>query len=162
MGTELGGSGGLSDAEIRGLVEALDDEYLAHATYEQVLADFGEDALPFANIVEAEARHIGALLRVFSHHGLPVPDNPWPGRVPRFESVADACRAGVDAEVANAALYDRLLTTTERPEMLEVYRNLQRASQENHLPAFRRCAERSAGGRGGEGGRQARRRGGRG
>jgi hypothetical protein len=48
----------LSDGEVEGLLAPLDDEYRAHATYTQVLPDFGEDLLPFANIVEAEARHL--------------------------------------------------------------------------------------------------------
>lgn len=117
--------------------------------------------LPFANIVEAEARHIDALLGLFRRYGLDVPDNPWPGTVERYASVADSCRAGVDAEIENAAMYDRLLASTARPDVLAVYRNLQRASQENHLPAFRRDAQRPDGGRGGQGGRGGRWRGGR-
>ncbi len=54
------------------------------------------------------------------------------------------------SEVADllAALYDRLLAGTTRFDVLETCRNLQRASQENHLPAFRRCAERGGPGRG--------------
>jgi hypothetical protein len=52
----------LSEVEITALREALDDEYRAHAIYTQVLANFGDDVLPFANIVDAEARHIDALL----------------------------------------------------------------------------------------------------
>ena len=48
----------LSDGEVEGLLTPLDDEYRAHAIYTQVLADFGADLLPFANIVEAEARHL--------------------------------------------------------------------------------------------------------
>ena len=49
----------LADAEIRALNEALDDEYHAWATYDQVIAYFGEVA-PFRHIREAEARHIAA------------------------------------------------------------------------------------------------------
>jgi hypothetical protein len=151
----------LSELEVSALQDALDDEYRAHATYRQVLADHGEDVLPFANIVEAEARHIDALVGLFHRYGVEVPENPWPGRVARFASVTEACRAGVDAEIENAALYDRLLVSTERPDILTVYRNLQQASQENHLPAFQRGAEHREGGRGGPGGRGRRWRGGR-
>ncbi len=42
----------LTETEIVALNEALDDEYRALATYDQVIADFG-DALPFNNIREA-------------------------------------------------------------------------------------------------------------
>lgn len=45
----------LSETESRMLNEALDDEYLAWATYDQVIADFGE-VRPFSNIRAAEGR----------------------------------------------------------------------------------------------------------
>jgi hypothetical protein len=135
----------LDDSEVRLLHEALDDEYRAWATYGQVIADFG-DVLPFTNIRDAERRHIEALLALFARYGLPVPDNPWPGRVERYASLREACEAGVAAEIANAALYDRLLAGTRRADILAVLRNLREASQERHLPAFQRCAQRGAGG----------------
>jgi hypothetical protein len=46
----------------------------------------------------------------------------------------------VKAEIENAALHDRLLRSTTRSDILFVY--LQRASQERHLRAFRRCVSR--------------------
>lgn len=131
----------LEPAEVRALEEALDDEYRAWSTYEQVIADFGA-VRPFSNIVEAEARHIEALLGLYARYGLAAPPNPWPGKVARYASVREACEAGVAAEVANAALYERLLGATRRPDLQAVFRNLQRASQERHLEAFRRCAAR--------------------
>jgi len=139
--------GGLSVAEVIALLEAIDDEHLAHATYAQVLTDFG-DVRPFSNIVDAEARHIDALATVMHRYGVPVPANAWPGRVPRYSSVTDACAAGLQAEIDNAELYDRLMAATSRPDIVEMFRNLREASQERHLPAFRRCAERSGEGRG--------------
>jgi hypothetical protein len=131
----------LAPAEVRALEEALDDEYRAWSTYDQVIADFGE-IRPFSNIREAEARHIEALLALYARYGLPVPPNPWPGKVARYASVREACEAGVAAEVENGALYERLLAATRHPDLLAVFRNLQRASQERHLEAFRRCAAR--------------------
>jgi hypothetical protein len=135
----------LTDPEVRALHEALDDEYMAWTTYDQVVANFGSVG-PFANIRDAEARHIDALKALFARHGLPVPANPWPGRVPRHDSVKAACEAGVAAEVANAAMYERLLAEVQRPDILAVLRRLQEASQQRHLPAFRRCAERETAG----------------
>jgi len=144
----------LNPEEIAALREALDDEHRAWSIYDQVLRDFGQVA-PFDNIREAEARHQQALEALFRLHGLPVPENPWPGKVPRFASVQEACLAGVQAEIDNAALYDRLLASTRRPEILAVFRNLQEASQQRHLESFRRCAGRSSdGGRGGHGHRR--------
>lgn len=131
----------LNTAEIEALRLALDDEYLAWTTYDQVLNDFG-DVRPFANIVGAEARHIGALKRIFERYGVPIPPNPWPGRVPRYDTVHDACVAAVRAEIENGALYDRLIASTAKADILEVFRNLRDASQERHLPAFQRCTDR--------------------
>jgi hypothetical protein len=141
----------LTETEIRALNEALDDEYRAWATYDQVIADFG-DARPFSNIRAAEARHIEALRVLFARYGLPVPENPWPGKVARYSSLQAACEAGVAAEIENSALYERLLASTQRPDILTVFRNLQQASRQRHLPAFQRCVERGAGGAGGRAG----------
>ena len=149
----------LNEIEIQVLNEALNDEYLAWATYDQVIADFG-DVPPFSNIREAEARHIEALCTLFARYGLPVPENPWPGQVTRYASLQAACEAGVAAEIANGEMYERLLGETQRPDILTVLRNLQEASQQRHLAAFRRCAQGLAAGGGGRGGR--RHRGGRG
>jgi hypothetical protein len=152
----------LTEQERADLIAALDDEYMARATYAQVIADFG-DVRPFTNIVEAEGRHVEALLTVFARYGEVAPTDTWPDRVPRYPSLDDACRAGVEAEVDNGELYERLLAGTDRADILSVYRNVQAASQQRHLPAFRRCVER-AGGIVGEGppspgaGRQRRRR----
>lgn len=137
----------LTEAEIRTLHEALDDEYHAWATYDQVIRDFGE-VPPFSNIREAEARHIEALRSLYARYGLPVPENTWPGRVDRYPSLQAACEAGVAAEIANAGMYDRLLTATERPDILTVLRNLQEASQQRHLPAFQRCVQSGGCGQG--------------
>jgi hypothetical protein len=131
----------LNAIETTALHEALDDEYHAWATYDQVLRDFGL-VRPFSNIRDAEARHIEALLHLFAQHGLAALPNPWPGKVERYPSLRDACSAAVEAETANAALYERLLASTDRSDILTVFHNLRDASQERHLPAFRRCAER--------------------
>ena len=135
-------SGTLTDREIEDLLMALDDEYKARATYRQVLADFGE-VRPFSNIVEAEQRHIDALLVLFERYGIEVPDDPWPGQAPRFSSIEDACQAGVQDEIDNAALYDRQVgrcecfqlpqRTATRADLtrLDIGRGRQHASQTN-------------------------------
>ncbi len=132
----------LTEIEIRALNEALDDEYRSWATYDQVIADFGQ-VQPFGNIREAEARHIEALCTLFKQYGLPVPGNPWPGKVERYTSLQAACAAAAAAEIANGAMYDRLLIVTQRPGIIAVLRNLQEASKKFHLPAFQRCAQSS-------------------
>ena len=130
----------LNSTEIEGLLKALDGEYHAWAVYTQVIEDFGQ-VRPFTNIQKSEAQHMAALVSLFERYDLTVPDNPWVGNVDSFGSIQDACMAGVEAEIANAALYDELLTTTERKDILTVYQDLQRASTSNHLSAFERCAQ---------------------
>lgn len=131
-------SGNLKDA----LIEAINDEYKARAMYRGVISKFGE-IRPFINIVEAEGRHIDALLPMFAKYGFAVPEDDWESRIKSPESILEACRTGVEAEMENAEMYVRLLeSTTDYPDVQAVLKKLQRASTENHLPAFQRCVER--------------------
>jgi rubrerythrin len=140
------------------MAAALDDEYKARATYRAVLAAFGA-VQPFSNIVEAEQRHAEALLALYERFGETPPTDRWAGRVGAPASLAEACAAAIAAELDNAAMFDRLLGTVDHPVVLTVLRNLQEASCERHLPAFRRCLAREAGGGGlGAGGRRRRHR----
>ncbi|MDH3493286.1 MAG: DUF2202 domain-containing protein [Acidobacteriota bacterium] len=131
--------GELKKEEVDGLLLALNDEYLATAIYKGVNEKF-DDPRPFANIVRAEERHATMLKDLFETYKIPVPDNPWLENAPAFDSVMAACEAGVEAEIVNKELYDKVLKSTPRDDILFVYKNLQRASEENHKPAFERCA----------------------
>lgn len=125
------------------LVEALNDEYKARATYQLVMEKFGK-IKPFINILQSEERHIQALLPLFEKYQIPIPVDNWKNRVTIPDSVVSACQAGVEAEIENGEMYQRLLAMTEGyPDVQRVFLNLQRASQENHLPAFQPCVQRS-------------------
>jgi rubrerythrin len=141
----------LDEKTLDAMREALEDEYRARASYRKVIEAFGP-VRPFANIVEAEDRHAKALLALFERFGVEPPQDTWPGRVKAPSTLVEACRAGVEGEIENEAMYERLIAQITDPEVLTVMRRLQRASQERHLPAFRRCLERetSGGGRGRE------------
>jgi hypothetical protein len=55
--------------------------------------------------------------------------------------VDDACSVGVQAELANASLYNDLLSeTSSNSDFQAVFKQLQSASLNQHLPAFQRCA----------------------
>ncbi|MBG0745867.1 MAG: DUF2202 domain-containing protein [Planktothrix agardhii KL2] len=124
------------------LTEAIEDEYKARATYRLILNKFGA-IRPFVNIVESEERHIQALMPLFSKYGIALPEDNWVQRVEVPASVQEACQAGVQAEIKNAQMYQRLLDLTQGyPDVQRVFLNLQSASQNNHLPAFQRGAER--------------------
>lgn len=135
------------------LCAALDDEYKARATYRAVIAAFGE-VLPFAHIIESEQRHVDALLGLFAARGWQPPADAYAEGVTVPATFAECCRLGIDAEVENAALYDRLnALAAGDAEVLWVFGNLRRASAECHLPAFRRALEHPGGSPIGMGGR---------
>lgn len=124
---------------VTALKMALDDEYKAKATYLKVIEDFGERR-PFVNIVRSEQRHIEALLPFFERYGVETPKNNYLGNIPGYASFQDACSAGVLAEIDNVKLYSKIFAITDDPQLKKVFENLQWASQERHLPAFRRCS----------------------
>lgn len=130
----------LDGDEAEALMLALDDEYKAWSVYEQVIADFGS-VRPFTNIQRAEENHIAALVTLFDRYGLDVPTNEWLGNVSTFDTLTEACEAGVQAEIDNAELYDQLFTMVDNPDIIQVFTSLQQASETKHLPAFERCAD---------------------
>jgi len=135
------------------LDEALLDEVKARDTYRKIIETFGP-VRPFINIVEAEQRHIDALLALYEKYGIPLSALPDPAEIEVPGSLHEACELGVAAEIDNIALYDRLLAASEPLDVQAVLRRLQTASRDHHLPAFQHCSERGAGGgRGRRGGR---------
>ena len=134
----------LTDTEHAAIIEALMDEYHAWNVYTQVIQDLGP-IRPFTHIREAEARHAAALQALLQKYGLPVPPNKPDSAIPHFSHPLEACQAAVKAELENSALYERLLDSTRRDDILRVFRNLRDASEQRHLPAFRRCLARYSG-----------------
>jgi hypothetical protein len=121
------------------LTEAINEEYKARATYQAVVDKFGQVA-PFTNILQAENSHVEAWKRVFQINGITVPADPHAGKIAAPVDVKAACVAGVAAEKEDVALYDRLMKETTDAEALRVMTEQRKVSQENHLPAFERCA----------------------
>jgi len=123
------------------LVTAVQEEHKAEMLYRSVLATFGPDTVPFALIVEAEANHVDAIEALFTRRQLTPPPSTWsPASFEPFATVALACAAGVEAETEDAAFYTPYLQRDDLPQdVRNVLTNLQRASLENHLPAFERC-----------------------
>ena len=52
-----------------------------------------------------------------------VPDDLGADMVPRFSSLHEACLAGVEGEIDNAAMYDRLIEATSHADLVEVFEN---------------------------------------
>lgn len=120
------------------LDRAIDDERHARAFYEAVMKKHGEYR-PFSNIVYAERRHEAALLGQYERLGLTPPADTWKGkRIDVPDTFAEACDASAVAEVRNGRLYDTLMAEVKDPEVLAVFEQLQWASLQRHLRAFRR------------------------
>lgn len=128
----------LTEAEAVALQEAILEEYGAYNLYRAVLTQFG-DVYPFNRIVLSEQQHTAALVRQAEKYGVAVPENPGLVNPPVFSSLAEACQAGMDAEIADAALYDELKLVTTHEDLIRVYNRLQSASLNSHLPEFEAC-----------------------
>lgn len=151
-------SAGVESGDAAALRAALEDEYRAEATYAAVIAAFGE-VRPFINIIEAERRHAAQARAQMDRLGISYdPANPFLGTLTAPASVLAACEQGVEAEIENIALYDKLLPTIVDPEVRATLTRLQAASRDKHLPAFQRCVDRGGQGDGGRGRGAGRRR----
>jgi hypothetical protein len=128
----------LTDGEQDALKQAILEEYGAFNLYQSVIAQFG-GVIPFSQIVKAEQQHINALVRQATRYGVTVPANPGLEVVPNYDTLSEACEAGVAAEIADAALYDELKPAVTQASILQVFNNLQNASLNSHLPAFQAC-----------------------
>lgn len=133
-------AGNLSNQAKEALVEAINDEYKAHALYEKIIEKFGL-VKPFSMIIRAEEQHISSLKSLFDKYGLEIPKDNWADKVSAEGALQQVCQAGVDAEIANAKLYkDKLLPMISEYEDIKlVFINLMNASQEKHLAAFKKC-----------------------
>lgn len=132
----------LEEKEIKALELALEDEYKSWATYNQVIKDFGE-VRPFINIRESEARHIEALLSIYRFYDIVPPINKWIDTAPHYSTLNEACISALKGEIENVALYDILLKSTNKTDILAIYNALRTASMERHTPAFKRCVDRN-------------------
>ncbi len=107
---------------------------------ESLLEEFG-DVEPYATIYEAELRHADALVNQLERIGAEVPENPYIGQIAAPADLQAAAQAWAEGEVANAELYDKLLSLTDDPQLVKVLNNLRSASLDSHLPAFEEAAE---------------------
>nr|WP_272211100.1 DUF2202 domain-containing protein [Marinicella sp. W31]MDC2876981.1 DUF2202 domain-containing protein [Marinicella sp. W31] len=129
------------------LTRSLEDEYHAAAFYDAVITAYGP-VRPFVNIIAAEQQHADAIINLMAVYGMAVPENTMLGSeavaaaVPG--SLAEACSIGVEAELENRSLYDGELipAVSAYPDIVNIMEALRDASENNHLPAFVRCAGR--------------------
>jgi len=141
---DFGAKGALQDTSItmeEALVYAIQDEYLAQSRYDSIISEFGS-IRPFSNIKAAEQRHITALLSLFQKYNVKIPANTAKQYVSAPATLKEAFQHGVDGEIANIAMYDKLAAIPALPQDVKmVFTQLGNASK-NHLQAFRRGLSR--------------------
>lgn len=121
---------------------SLYDEYHAYETYKKTIETFGE-IQPFTNIIKAEQNHINVLLVLCSKYGVETPINNWSDKIELPNTPAECCEVGVVAELDNIKMYDDLLQyVAQYPDIQDVFYQLQAASYNNHLVAFRNCVQK--------------------
>lgn len=124
---------------------AIEDEYLAKAEYEKIMAEF-DVTRPFSNIMKAETQHISALLPLFDKYDIAVPADTASEYLVIPDTLAEIYGIGVEAEIANIAMYEKFLTDPDLPEDVKaVFTALMNASK-NHLKAFERGDDRISSG----------------
>jgi hypothetical protein len=119
---------------------AIQDEYLARAEYAAIIKKFGSFN-PFANIIRAEESHVSWLVDAYKGARLAVPEDRAASLVAAPESQKAAFEAGIEAEIANIAMYDSFLASpfmakSENSSLKALFTRLRDASK-NHLAAFR-------------------------
>lgn len=134
-----GAKGALSSSTLsvpQMMTYALQDEYLAQARYDNILGTFGY-IRTFAQIKEAEMRHINVLLPLFERYQVPLPVDISQSFVSTPENIKAAYAAGVQGEIDNISMYERFLSLDIPNDMRTVFSQLRNASL-NHLAAFER------------------------
>jgi hypothetical protein len=116
------------------LTVLINDEYKARAEYVALVEMFGEVS-PFTELIEAETQHISALANQFLVYGFDVPEDNGSLYAVVPATLEEAYAIGVEAEVANIALYENFLTQDLPTNIERVFTNLMNASQ-NHLASF--------------------------
>jgi hypothetical protein len=116
---------------------AVYDEYHAYETYRKTIETFG-NVTPFSNIMQAEVRHFNALEPLLVKYNVPAPINNWYDKIELPNTLLECCEVGVAAEIDNVKMYDNLLSYVDQyPDVKDILYQLQAASYNNHLPAFR-------------------------
>lgn len=136
---DYGAKGALNAATLtlpQMLTYALQDEYLAQARYNNILGNFGY-IRTFAQIKNAELRHINALLPLFDRYQVQLPEDVSQFFVTTPNIIKAAYAEGVQGEIDNISMYERFLSLAIPNDVRAVFTQLRNASL-NHLAAFER------------------------
>ncbi|MEG0774289.1 DUF2202 domain-containing protein [Clostridium sp.] len=116
------------------LTYAIEDEYIARASYALVIEKFGEQT-PFIDIVKAEGIHINAVKLLFPKYDFPVPADNSKNYIKAPASIKESLEMAKQIEIDNVAMYEKFLKQDIPNDVREIFLGLKSASQE-HLKAF--------------------------
>ncbi|WP_456399108.1 ferritin-like domain-containing protein [Mesoaciditoga sp.] len=114
------------------LLNALQEERLAAATYQVVIDKFGE-VEPFTNILKAEEQHIAAVENLLKVNNIDIPKNNVTAEAP--ETLEEAYAKTIEVEKEDIALYEKMLPDISDTMIKTVFTRLTNAS-EWHLKTF--------------------------
>lgn len=120
---------------------ALQDEKLAQAEYEVILNTF-DVTNPFTNIAKAEITHEEALIGLYEARDIEIPTFDATDHVVIPETLSEIYVIGVEAEIANIAMYNTFLEQDLDDDVRSVFVALRDAS-ESHLQAFERGVDKT-------------------
>jgi len=126
------------ESTLGALTKALEDERKSAAMYMAVMKVHGERR-PFSMIVNAERKHQQALIAQYNRLGADVPP-PTDFSFDIPDTFEGACEMAIQAELDNAALYDEIESAVRDPQILQTFSRLRAATENCHLPAFKRAA----------------------
>ena len=125
----------IDEAELEEMLTVLiNDEYKARAEYVALVEEFGS-VNPFVQLINAETMHVEALSNLFEAYDLDIPSDNGEDFAVVPSSLEEAYEIGVEAEIANIALYENYLDLDLPLAVETVFENLMNAS-EHHLAAF--------------------------
>lgn len=119
---------------------AMEDEQMALAEYQAIMEKFNVTR-PYENIARSEETHISYLNELYGKYNLTIPAVDTEAHLMVPTSLSEAANLGVQAEIANIAMYEQFLKSDLPSDVKEVFTLLKNASQ-NHLTAFERQAAR--------------------
>lgn len=122
---------------------AYEDEMLAQGEYEALLEAFGSVRV-LDNIKRAEEKHIVAVEGLYDDHQIDLPDFDTEGLTVVPDTLEEAYKIGVEAEINNINMYEIFLEKDLDDETRRVFTALKDASIK-HLAAFERQVDRDSG-----------------
>lgn len=125
------------------LTYAIQDEYMAQAEYQAIMAKYGQ-VRPYTNITRSETSHIASLSTLFNTYNIALPVNDAASRVVLPSTLQASYTTGVQAEIANIAMYKSFLSQDLPADVELTFTKLLRAS-ENHLKAYENKAAGNTG-----------------